>query len=400
MRGRAQSSALVSGRNHPPGRTPAVRPGAPPRSLSGRGIAPDQRLRNNTGRSPSDTSSAGASIRRSLSSPCRRHRPATWRWRAREQRSSCLPVRALKVKWPACRTSRPSRRRAQARVGCEKHRGRDELCYNPVLYGCGRHKELGWKYRLGSGYAPHYRAQDLRHRRRLLILSAVVALLSMRMTRTVDDQLVILDHDYFPAYVALAQANIRSVEKVGLRPPAAPGRLPSGRTTLPNSTTCVSGSQTPARRAMKSSAASTTPSTRFRPATAHLTRRLLRVAVLALVVYAGLIGLTGWQFVRAPTGFIPNQDQGYLITVLQLPPGASLARTTPWSPYRQILAIHREWHTPCSLPGSMARPSRTHPTLVLFSRRSSRSRSAPPGAQRGRDLRPCDLTERNLWPAP
>src|SRR5712672_2299656 len=58
-----------------------------------------------------------------------------------------------------------------------------------------------------------------------------------------------------------------------------------------------------------------------------LTRRLLRVAVLALVVYAGLIGLTGWQFVRAPTGFIPNQDQGYLITVLQLPPGASLART-------------------------------------------------------------------------
>jgi adenylate cyclase len=42
---------------------------------------------------------------------------------------------------------------------------------------------------------------------------AVVALLSMRMTRTVDDQLVILDHNYFPAYVALAQANISSVEE-------------------------------------------------------------------------------------------------------------------------------------------------------------------------------------------
>ncbi len=56
-------------------------------------------------------------------------------------------------------------------------------------------------------------------------------------------------------------------------------------------------------------------------------RRLLRVAVLALVVYAGLIGLTGWQFARAPTGFIPDQDQAYLITVIQLPPGASLART-------------------------------------------------------------------------
>src|ERR1700730_891901 len=58
-----------------------------------------------------------------------------------------------------------------------------------------------------------------------------------------------------------------------------------------------------------------------------LTRRLLRVAALALVVYAGLIGLTCWQFVRAPTGVTPHQDQGYLITVLQLPPGASLART-------------------------------------------------------------------------
>ena len=46
-----------------------------------------------------------------------------------------------------------------------------------------------------------------------------------------------------------------------------------------------------------------------------------------LVVYAGLIALTGWQFARAPTGFIPQQDQGYLITVIQLPPGASLART-------------------------------------------------------------------------
>jgi HAE1 family hydrophobic/amphiphilic exporter-1 len=40
-----------------------------------------------------------------------------------------------------------------------------------------------------------------------------------------------------------------------------------------------------------------------------------------------LVGLTGLQFSRAPTGFIPEQDQGYLITVIQLPPGASLART-------------------------------------------------------------------------
>jgi hydrophobe/amphiphile efflux-1 (HAE1) family protein len=60
---------------------------------------------------------------------------------------------------------------------------------------------------------------------------------------------------------------------------------------------------------------------------AAVTRRLVRLSVLMLVVYAGLIGLTGWQFARTPTGFIPQQDQGYLITVLQLPPGSSLART-------------------------------------------------------------------------
>ena len=47
----------------------------------------------------------------------------------------------------------------------------------------------------------------------LLLLMAAVALLSMRRTRIVDDQLLIIDRNYFPAYVALAQANIRSVEE-------------------------------------------------------------------------------------------------------------------------------------------------------------------------------------------
>jgi multidrug efflux pump len=57
------------------------------------------------------------------------------------------------------------------------------------------------------------------------------------------------------------------------------------------------------------------------------TRRLIRLSVLVLAVYAGLVALTGFQFSRAPTGFIPQLDQGYLITVVQLPPGSSLART-------------------------------------------------------------------------
>jgi len=58
-----------------------------------------------------------------------------------------------------------------------------------------------------------------------------------------------------------------------------------------------------------------------------LTGRLVRVSAFMLVVYAGLIGLTAFEFAKAPTGFIPQQDQGYLINIIQLPPGASLART-------------------------------------------------------------------------
>ncbi len=59
----------------------------------------------------------------------------------------------------------------------------------------------------------------------------------------------------------------------------------------------------------------------------RLTGRLLRISAVVLLVYAGLLFLTWNQFARVPTGFIPDQDQGYLITVVQLPPGSSLART-------------------------------------------------------------------------
>ncbi len=58
-----------------------------------------------------------------------------------------------------------------------------------------------------------------------------------------------------------------------------------------------------------------------------MTGKLVRLSVIMLAVYAGLIGLTVYQFRVAPTGFIPNQDLGYLINIIQLPPGSSLART-------------------------------------------------------------------------
>src|SRR6202007_3223036 len=59
----------------------------------------------------------------------------------------------------------------------------------------------------------------------------------------------------------------------------------------------------------------------------QLTRRVGRGLAVVVVVYVALIAVAGFQLGRAPTGFIPEQDQGYLITVVQLPPGATLART-------------------------------------------------------------------------
>jgi multidrug efflux pump len=54
---------------------------------------------------------------------------------------------------------------------------------------------------------------------------------------------------------------------------------------------------------------------------------VLRLSVVVLVIYGGLIGLTYLGFRSVPTGFIPAQDKGYLIVDVQLPSGASLERT-------------------------------------------------------------------------
>ena len=54
---------------------------------------------------------------------------------------------------------------------------------------------------------------------------------------------------------------------------------------------------------------------------------LLRVSVLVLIVYGGLVGLTYKAFVETPKGFIPAQDKGYLLVNVQLPDSASVQRT-------------------------------------------------------------------------
>ncbi|MGE0715591.1 MAG: efflux RND transporter permease subunit [Alphaproteobacteria bacterium] len=55
--------------------------------------------------------------------------------------------------------------------------------------------------------------------------------------------------------------------------------------------------------------------------------RLVRRKLFVLPVYAGLLAGTVWTIDHVPRGFIPTLDQGYAIVVIQLPDGASLART-------------------------------------------------------------------------
>ena len=58
-----------------------------------------------------------------------------------------------------------------------------------------------------------------------------------------------------------------------------------------------------------------------------LAGRVVRFAVIMLVIYAGVIAFGLNEFRKTPHGFIPQQDRGFLIVAAQLPPGASLERT-------------------------------------------------------------------------
>ena len=54
---------------------------------------------------------------------------------------------------------------------------------------------------------------------------------------------------------------------------------------------------------------------------------LLRVWWLVLLAFVGLAVFTGWWYQKTPTGFLPTEDQGYVIIAVQLPDAASLDRT-------------------------------------------------------------------------
>lgn len=60
---------------------------------------------------------------------------------------------------------------------------------------------------------------------------------------------------------------------------------------------------------------------------AGVVKRAVRLGLVVLLIYGGLLVATRYSFDLVPTGFIPEQDQGYLIVSAQLPDSASLSRT-------------------------------------------------------------------------
>ncbi|MEX2318094.1 MAG: efflux RND transporter permease subunit, partial [Pirellulales bacterium] len=66
---------------------------------------------------------------------------------------------------------------------------------------------------------------------------------------------------------------------------------------------------------------------RFASLYTALIRRVVRHALVMIVLFVGLVTLTGWWFLQLPTGFFPTEDQGYAVVGIQLPDAAAQTRT-------------------------------------------------------------------------
>ncbi|TAE60686.1 MAG: efflux RND transporter permease subunit [Nostocales cyanobacterium] len=55
---------------------------------------------------------------------------------------------------------------------------------------------------------------------------------------------------------------------------------------------------------------------------------LTRIKAIVLAVFVALLGFTGWLYLNVPTSFLPDEDQGYFITIIQAPEGSSLQYTS------------------------------------------------------------------------
>ncbi|PTQ10930.1 hydrophobe/amphiphile efflux-1 family RND transporter [Sphingomonas oleivorans] len=56
-------------------------------------------------------------------------------------------------------------------------------------------------------------------------------------------------------------------------------------------------------------------------------RRLVSAPLRWLAIFVAMVAVTVLLFLRLPSGFLPSEDQGYVISVVQAPPGATIERT-------------------------------------------------------------------------
>jgi HAE1 family hydrophobic/amphiphilic exporter-1 len=58
-----------------------------------------------------------------------------------------------------------------------------------------------------------------------------------------------------------------------------------------------------------------------------LVRGAIKVVPLGLAIFVGLVGLAIWGFSKTPSGFVPQEDEGYFFLNVQLPDAATMQRT-------------------------------------------------------------------------
>ena len=56
--------------------------------------------------------------------------------------------------------------------------------------------------------------------------------------------------------------------------------------------------------------------------------QIVRLKFVVLAVFVTLLGLTAWLYTNVPTAFVPDEDQGYFITIIQGKEGVSLNQTS------------------------------------------------------------------------
>src|SRR4029453_5220675 len=56
-------------------------------------------------------------------------------------------------------------------------------------------------------------------------------------------------------------------------------------------------------------------------------RLLIRARAIVVILFVALLGATWWVYRTAPSGFVPEENQGYVMVLIQGPPGASLDYT-------------------------------------------------------------------------